>query len=81
MPFPFIAALLIGIGGLVISYMLAPKPKQPKPTSVDDLKDPTAEAGRPMPVVQGSTDVSGLNLLSYGDKSIRNRTVKSGGKK
>jgi hypothetical protein len=81
MPIPFIAALLIGVGTMALGYLLAPKPKQPKPASVEDLKEPTAEAGRPMPVLQGSADIKGLNVLSYHDKSIRNRTVKSGGKK
>lgn len=81
MPIPFLAALLIGVGSLVLSYLLMPKPKQPKPASVDDLKEPTAEAGRPIPVLQGSSDITGLNVLSYHDKSIRNRTVKEGGKK
>ena len=81
MPFPFVAALLIGVGTLVVSYLLMPKPKAEKPPSVDDLESPTAEAGRPIPVLQGSSDITGLNILSYHDKSIRNRTVKEGGKK
>lgn len=81
MPIPFLAALLIGVGSLVLSYLLMPKQKQPKPASVDDLEEPTAESGRPIPVLQGSSDIKGLNVLSYHDKSIRNRTIKEGGKK
>jgi hypothetical protein len=81
MPIPFLAAMLLGVGSLILSYLLMPKPKQPKPLTVDDLKEPTAEAGRPIPVLQGSSDIKGLNVLSYHDKSIRNRTEGSGGKK
>ena len=79
MPFPFIAQLIIGIVINVIGYMLMPKPKQPKPPSVEDLEDPTAEAGRPIPVIFGSITVSGTNIIYYGDKSIKTREV--GGKK
>lgn len=81
MPIPWLLGIIIGTALLVVSYLLAPKPKQPKPASLDDLKDPTAEAGRPVPVLFGSKRISGLNILWYGDKGINNRTVKEGGKK
>jgi predicted phage tail protein len=81
MPINFLVQIAIAVVMLIVSYVLAPKPKQPKPASVDDLKEPTAEAGRPVPVVFGTMNVKGLNVLWYGDKSINNRTVKSGGKK
>jgi hypothetical protein len=81
MPFPFVAALLVGLGFIAIGYMLMPKPKAEKPKTVDDLQDPTAEAGRPIPVIFGSMDVKGLNVIYYGDKSIVNRQSGSGGKK
>ena len=76
----FFATLLVSLVLQVIGYMLMPKPKKPKPLSVDDLKDPTAEAGRPIPVVFGSLTVKGLNILWYGDKDIHLRKA-SGGKK
>jgi len=81
MPIPFFAALAIGVGFMVIGFLLMPKPKAPKPPSVDDLNEPTAEAGRPVPVVFGSMTVTGLNILWYGDKDINTRKVSAGGKK
>ena len=59
----------------VISYLLMPKPKAPKPDSVKDLDDPTAEAGRPVPVPFGTITIKGLNLLWFGDKSKRTYKV------
>ncbi len=71
--------LLVGIALNVIGYLLMPKPKPPKPPELEDLENPTAEAGRPIPVVFGSVTVSGLNILWYGDKEIVTR--KAGGGK
>ncbi len=81
MPIPWLLGIIIGSAFLVVSYLLAPKPKQPKPTSLDDLKEPTAEAGRPIPVLFGSKRLTGLNILWYGDKGINNRVAGAGGKK
>lgn len=72
----FIAQIAIGLAIAVIGYLLAPKPKPPKPPAVEDLKDPTAEAGRPIPVVFGSGAVTGLNLMGAWDKEIHVRKVK-----
>lgn len=76
MPFPFLVALLIGVGQQVIGYLLMPKPKPPKPPSVEDFADPTAEAGRPIPVTFGSGTQTGLNILWYGDKAVHTRKLK-----
>lgn len=81
MPIPFIASFLIGFGLLVLGYMLMPKPKEPKPPSMDDFEAPTAEAGRPIPVIFGSIEITGVNTLYFGNKSRGKRTKKSGGKK
>lgn len=81
MPLPFFAMFLIGFGLMVVAYLLAPKPKEPKPPSLDDFEEPTADAGRPVPVIFGSVDMTGLNVLWYGDKSMKSRKIKSGGKK
>lgn len=78
MAMPFIGQLLLGIALNVLGYLLMPKPKPPKPPEVEDLDDPTAEAGRPIPVVFGSIKVKGLNILWYGDKAIDTRKVKIG---
>lgn len=61
--------LLIGLVLNVVAYLLMPKPKQPKPEAAKDMDEPTAEAGRPLPVVFGTVTVSGLNVLWYGEKN------------
>jgi hypothetical protein len=63
--------LLIGIALSVVSYLLQPKPKQPKPPAASDLESPTAEAGRPIPVIFGTMTIKGVNTLWYGDKQVR----------
>lgn len=80
-------AILVNI---VISVVLAflamvlMRPKIPssgiKPTSFDDFKVPTAQEGRPIPVLFGRRWISGENIVWYGDYSTRKRTkkVKSG---
>lgn len=60
--------IVIGVLLMVVSYALTPKPKKQKPTPSSDLDDPTAEAGRPIPVVFGSVEVKGANIIWFGDK-------------
>jgi hypothetical protein len=54
---------------LILSIALAPKPKGPRPAAIDDFELPTAEEGRPIPVVFGTVDITGANVLWYGDLS------------
>ena len=58
----------------IISYLLAPKPKVENPT-VEDMENPTADAGRPVPVVFGTMRVDGLNVLWFGDKEYTEREL------
>ena len=81
MPVPFFIQLAIGLALNILAYLLAPKPKPPKPPSLEDFKTPTAIAGRPIPVIWGSITITGPNVLSVHDKSIRKREVSIGGKK
>lgn len=67
--------LLIGVALNIVAYLLAPKPKVSQPTEVQDLEDPTAEAGRPVPKVFGSMRVQAGNLLWYGEKATIQRTM------
>lgn len=69
--------LLIGIALSVVSYALTPKPKAPKPAAATDLDAPTAEAGRPIPVPFGTITITGLNVLWYGDKTVREYDIDS----
>lgn len=67
--------LLLAIVFNVIAYLLMPKPKKAKPPEVQDMDNPTADAGRPIPVVFGTVTVKGLNILWFGEKSYRKREV------
>ena len=66
------AAVVVSIA---ISVLLRPKIKTPKPDAAKDLDDPTADAGRPIPVVFGTITVKGLNVLWFGDKSSLKKKV------
>ena len=74
-------SLLIGLAISIIAYLIMPKPKQPKPEAAKGMDNPTAESGRPMPVVFGTITVKGGNILWFGEKSLREYTKGGGGKK
>lgn len=80
MPVPWLVQLAIGIGLNILAYVLMPKPKPPKPPSLEDFKTPTATAGRPIMVVWGSVTIKGLNIVGVHNKSIRRREIDVGGK-
>lgn len=67
--------LLIGLALAVVAYLIMPKPKVAKPDAAKDMESPTADAGRPVPVVFGTMTVKGLNVLWFGDKSTRTREI------
>lgn len=73
----YVIVLIISV---VVSYALAPKPPQPPKPSLEDFDFPTAEEGRPIPVVFGTAWISGPNILWYGDLDTEAIRVK-GGKK
>lgn len=74
--------LLVGLVLNIVAYLIMPKPKAPQPAETKDLEDPTAEAGRPLPVVFGSLRIKGLNIIWYGEKATVMRVLQStGGKK
>lgn len=75
-----ITALVVLVVASVISYALAPKPPVPTPPSLQDFTVPTAEDGRPVPVIFGEVWVTGSNVLWYGDLAT-SPIQKSGGKK
>lgn len=63
------------LASIAISILLRPKVKAPRPDEAKDLEDPTADAGRPIPVVFGTITVKGLNVLWFGDKSQRKKKI------
>ena len=41
------------------------------------MDDPTAEEGRPIPVVFGEMEVTGTNIIWFGEKATRTRKIKA----
>jgi hypothetical protein len=74
---PWVIQLLVSVVLMVVAYVIMPKPKQPKPEAAKDFEAPTADAGRPIPVVFGTVTVKGINCLWYGDKRVREYKVKA----
>lgn len=75
-----VAYLVVLIVSSLIAYALAPKPPAPKPAALSDFDVPTAEEGRPIPVVFGTVTITGPNVLWYG--ALRAEAIKKkGGKK
>ncbi|MEL4071746.1 hypothetical protein WKW50_16500 [Ochrobactrum sp. GPK 3] len=72
----FFLGLIIALALMVVSYLIMPKPKEAS-TEVDDLEDPTAEAGKPLPVPFGTITLKGLNVLWFGEKRYVKKKVKA----
>jgi hypothetical protein len=73
--------VVLWVVSLVISYALRPKPPAgPGPAGLEDIKAPTAEDGREIPVLFGTRDIKGANVVWYGD--LKTVAIKEkGGKK
>ena len=61
----------------VIAYALRPKPTHttPTPATIEDFEAPTAEDGREIPVLFGTREVQGPNVVWYGD--LRTEAIKA----
>lgn len=73
-------AAIIFVVALVVAVAMMPKPQSQPPAGLGDIKAPTAEEGREIPVLFGTRDIEGPNVVWYGHL----RTVaikKKGGKK
>ena len=66
------------IVSVLISIALAPKPKAPRQAAIDDFKIPTAQEGRPIPVIFGEVICTGPNCVWYGDLSIQSLKKRAG---
>lgn len=62
----------------VVVLALAPKPATPKPASLSDIDIPTAEPGRPIPVVFGTYLLKSPNIVWYGDLGTSSIKTSSG---
>ena len=72
--------IVIAVVSLVLSAMLAPKPQNPKPGGLGDIKVPQAKEGGSIPVLFGTRDIEAPNVVWYGN--LKTVAVKSkGGKK
>ncbi|MFN3615207.1 MAG: hypothetical protein ACK4WC_11710 [Rubrimonas sp.] len=82
MVWTFIARLVLGLLLSAISYALSPRPRveTPRAAGLDDVSLPTAEEGRPIPVVFGTVLITGPNVVWAGDLRV-DPIRKSGGKK
>lgn len=69
-PLSLFVQVAIGLAIAAVGYILMPKPKRNKPPEAQDLENPTADAGRPIPVVFGTMTITGLNILWFGDKDV-----------
>jgi hypothetical protein len=76
---PYIAVMVVSV---ILSLVLAPKPKQQDASAADlqGIDAPTAEEGRPIPVLFGTRDIKNQNVVWYGDFGTQ-AVQKKGGKK
>lgn len=58
--------LFLAAAANIALYFLRPKPKRDLP-EIQDLEAPTAESGRPVPVLFGTVRVRGLNVINQSD--------------
>lgn len=72
--------VVVWVAALAAAYSMMPKPQSQPPAGLGDIKVPTAEEGREIPVLFGTRDIDGPNVVWYGHfKAVAVR--KKGGKK
>lgn len=71
--------LVVAVIVAIVAYAMTPKPPDPIPPMLKDINAPTAEEGRPIPVVFGTWVVKSPNIVWYGDLGYK--PVKSKGGK
>lgn len=76
-PISLITQIIIAVVINIVAYVLTPKPKGPKPEAVQQMDNPVAEAGKPIPVVFGEVTIKDPNFLWYGDKETNTYEVKA----
>lgn len=71
--------IAVFIVALVVAFAMAPNAQHQSP-SIQEVEAPTAEEGRAIPVLFGTRDIKGANVVWYGDvKTVAIK--KKGGKK
>ncbi len=73
-------AAIVFVVALVVAYTMQPKPETQPPAGIDEVRAPTAEVGREIPVLFGLRKMEGPNVTWYGH--LRSIPIKKkGGKK
>lgn len=82
MAWQFIVLVAIQIALFVASILLAPKPRfeNARPRALGDFQFPTATEARAVPIMWGTVDIKGPNVIWYGDLKIIEiqKKIKSG---
>ena len=71
--------IAVFIVALVVAFAMAPNAQQQSP-AIQEVEAPTAEEGRAIPVLFGTRDIKGPNVVWYGDVKAVAIKKKSGGK-
>jgi hypothetical protein len=72
-------AIFLLVATTVVSALMQKHPKDAQPAGRGDFSIPTAEAGRPIPVIFGTIKMGGPNVTWWGDLTVQAIKVKSGG--
>lgn len=72
----WVVQIITAVALQVISLVLTPRPKGPKPDAVEEGENPTAEAGKSIPKLWGTKRISETNVIGFWDKSSRQYQVK-----
>lgn len=72
----WVIALIVSVALNVVAYIITPKPKAAKPEAAQQAESPTAEAGKPIPVLFGTARLSETNIIGWWDKGTRQYQVK-----
>lgn len=72
----FFLSLIIALALMIVAYLIMPKPKTDT-GKTQDLENPTADAGKPIPELVGTMTIKGLNCLGFWEKSYQKKKVKA----
>lgn len=76
----YIVVIILMIVAAALSMAMRPKPVPPPAAQLSDFQVPTADAGRPIPVIFGTVLMKGPNVVWYGNLSATPIPAPSGGK-
>lgn len=71
------AAIIYLVVTTILTIALAPKPPVPRAAGISDFSLPTADQGRNIPVLFGTCNITGANVVWYGDLETKPMRVHS----